>query len=128
MKPPIERNKDTALAFYDMMFNKGQPTEAVRQFVGDVYVQHNPIIGNGKKAFIDYFERMADEHPAKKVEIRRVIAEGNYVVLHCHQEFPGENAVAGMDIFRFDENGKICEHWSVLQESPKKSANNNSMF
>lgn len=124
----LEKNKQTAQAFYDMMFNQCKPREAIEQFAGKTYIQHNPEVGDGKQAFIDYFERMQDGYPGKKATFKRVIGEGNYVVLHCHQEWPGDSDYAGIDIFRFDEDGKIVEHWDVLQVIPEESKNDNSMF
>jgi predicted SnoaL-like aldol condensation-catalyzing enzyme len=123
-----EENKRNAQAFYDLMFNQCRPREAIEKYVGDVYIQHNPGVGDGKEAFIEYFERMNAEYPGKEAHFKRVIAEGEFVVLHCHQEWPGENDYVGIDIFRFDENGKVMEHWDVLQEVPEKSANTNTMF
>ena len=123
-------NRSAAMAFYDLMFNQCKPREAVEQYVGAIYTQHNPHVADGKEAFIEYFEKMAQEYPGKRVSFKRSIAEGNLVVLHCHQSWPTDQSKdwAGIDIFRFDEDGKVVEHWDVLQVVPAESKHTNSMF
>ena len=83
-----EAIKRNVLAFYDVMFNQCKPGEAVERHVSDTYIQHNPHVTDVPQGFIDYFDQMAAAHAGKHVEFKRIIAEGEFVVLHCLQTWP----------------------------------------
>lgn len=123
----LQQNKKSAIAFYKMAY-EGNPKEAVETFVGNEYIQHNPDVADGLQGFIDYFERMEKDYPNKSIEFVRCIAEGDLVALHTHQTWPGNDQYITMDFFRFDDNGKICEHWDSIQQIPETSANTNTMY
>lgn len=119
--------KQTAINFYRKAF-EGNPRQAVELYVGDHYIQHNPVVKDGKEGFIEYFERMQREYPEKSVTFLRAVEEGELVALHTHQVWPGEEEYVTMDFFRFDENGKIVEHWDAIQEVSGEPAHDNGMF
>ncbi len=123
----LEENKKNAISFYKMAY-EGNPKKAVELYVGATYIQHNPDVEDEPQGFIKYFERMQKEYPEKSIEFVRCIAEGNLVALHTHQTWPGNDQYVTMDFFRFDEDGKICEHWDAIQQIPKESANANTMY
>ena len=110
------------------MAYEGNPKKAIELYVGDEYIQHNPDVADGLNGFIDYFERMQTEYPDKSIEFVRCIGEGDLVALHTHQTWPGNDQYVTMDFFRFDERGKICEHWDAIQKVPEQSANGNGMW
>jgi len=123
-----DRNKANVVAFYDMMFNQARAADAIEMYAGETYTQHNPHVADGKDGFVAYFDRMATEYPGKRVTVKRTFADGNHVILHCHQTWPGNLEYAGIDIFRLDDDGKIVEHWDVLQELSSESENPNGVF
>jgi len=127
MKQNLESNKKHAIEFYRMAYD-GNPRRAVELFVGREYIQHNPLVGNGTEPFIAYFEKMKNEYPDKSIEFVRTLAEGNLVALHTHQKWPQDEEYVTMDFFRFDDNGKIVEHWDAMQQIPKVTANGNTMY
>ncbi len=127
MKRDLQANKEHAIAFYRMAY-LGKPAEAVAQYSGAHYIQHNPLVGDGKQPFIDYFEEMARDYPGKEIEFVRAVAEGDLVALHTHQTWPGDEEYVTMDFFRFDDDGKIVEHWDAIQVVPGESKNGNSIY
>ena len=127
MRHDLHQNKQNAIAFYRMAY-MGNPQEAVERYVGAEYIQHNPLVGNGKQPFIDYFNEMAAQYPDKEIEFVRAVAEGDLVALHTHQTWPGDSHYVTMDFFRFDEQGKIIEHWDSIQLVPSESKNGNPMY
>ena len=121
------KNKENAIAFYKMAY-EGNPGKAVELYMGSKYVQHNPLVGDGIEPFIEYFARMKTEYPNKSIEFVRSVAEGDLVALHTHQVWPGNDEYVTMDFFRFDQYGKIIEHWDAMQQIPENSAHNNKMY
>lgn len=123
-----QSNKEIAVAFFRMMFLDRDVDEAVRLYVGDKYVQHNPYMPDGVGPTQDYFPAYFEQHPQAVVEIKRVIAEGELVMIHnLWKDTPEDRGQAVVDIFRL-ENGKIVEHWDVSQDIPENPANKNGMF
>ena len=123
----IEANKQNAIAFYRTAY-LGEPAKAVEKYVGAEYIQHNPLVANGKQAFIDYFEEMGRDYPGKSIEFVRTVAEGDLVAVHTHQTWPGNEEYVTMDFFRFDDYGKIVEHWDSMQKIPGETKNGNTMY
>ncbi|MFO1162971.1 MAG: nuclear transport factor 2 family protein [Reyranellaceae bacterium] len=122
-----EANKKVVLDFYEKGLNQKDFEAAARHF-GPRYIQHNPGAPDGIEGFKAFIALRKEKFPNAKSEIKRVFADGDFVILHVHGvREPGERGVAIVDIFRL-ENGKIVEHWDVVQPIPEKTANTNGMF
>jgi predicted SnoaL-like aldol condensation-catalyzing enzyme len=124
----IERNKQTVVEYYELAFNAKEPEQAVEKYLGPKYIQHNPQAPDGAEAFIGFVRALAGQFPELNIEIKRVLGEGDIVVTHglikTSAEDPGQVAA---DFFRL-EDGKIVEHWDVLQPFPETSVNDHPMF
>ncbi|AOY15909.1 pyruvate kinase [Bacillus sp. ABP14] len=122
-----EKNKKMVVDFYNEVFNKHN-IDIIPKYVSEDYKQHNPFVADGRKAFMDFFKEDFVKNPNSSAEIKRVVAEGDTVALHVHSRTNSQDkGVAIVDIFRI-EDGKIVEHWDVIQEIPNEAANNNTMF
>ena len=123
----LEANKKSVVAFYEKAINQ-KDFDAASKHLGSRYIQHNPVAADGPEGLKAFIGFLRDKFPNSRSEIKRVFAEGDYVILHVHAvREPGTRGRAIIDIFRL-ENGKIVEHWDVIQEIPEKAANNNGMF
>jgi predicted SnoaL-like aldol condensation-catalyzing enzyme len=139
------RNKDNVLALYDLMINKKKSEEAAAKFVSPAYIQHNPLIADGSVALGKFFGQVTQERSRARVVVHRIIAAGDYVWAHVNflnlfNDDPEDTGIAGVDIYKFDAEGKAIEHWDALQlvGHPKNAvpmvapniprANSNGMF
>lgn len=123
-----------AIAFLDLALVKGQPRAAVDEFVGSSYRQHSPGVGDGVDAFIEFAEELGREYPNLSLTIHRTISQGDMVALHTEVRGLGtdtdgnELIKAAVDMYRFDADGKIAEHWEVIQDVPAEARHQNGMF
>lgn len=121
-------NKKLVLDFYSMLFEKRQVKEAFDRFVSPDYIQHNPNIPNGTAPDIAFLTEKFKNNPESTNEVKRAIAEGDLVVLHVHSRLnPADKGRAIVDIFRI-KDGKIVEHWDVIQPVPPETLNGNPML
>jgi predicted SnoaL-like aldol condensation-catalyzing enzyme len=122
----LETNKRSVREYYELAFNEHRPREAVERYLGDQYIQHNPQAPDGAEAFIGFVEAF----PEVRVDIKRIVAEGDIVVTHSLIRFNAqdERGTVAVDLFRLTDDGKIVEHWDVLQPFPEESANDHPMF
>ena len=123
----MEENKKIVAAFYDAAVNQ-KDFEKASQYLGARYIQHNPLAADGREGFKSFIAFLKDKFPNNRSEIKRIFADGDYVIVHVHAvREPGTRGNAIVDIFRL-ENGKVVEHWDVIQPIPEKAANDNGMF
>jgi len=125
--PQEEANKQVVMDFYEKALNQ-KDFEAASKHLGPRYTQHNPRVADGPEALKGFLQMLREKSPTSRNDIKRVFADGDYVILHVHaMREPGVRGTAIVDIYRL-ENGKIVEHWDVLQDVPEQSANDNTMF
>jgi predicted SnoaL-like aldol condensation-catalyzing enzyme len=123
----MEENKKTVRALYEAVLNKKDFDEASK-YLGSKYIQHNPNAADGPDGLKGFIGFLKDKFPNNRSEIKRIFADGDYVIVHVHAvREPGTRGNAIIDIFRL-ENGKVVEHWDVVQPIPEKAANDNGMF
>ncbi len=123
----LETNKKTVVAFYEAAINK-KDFKAASKYMGKRYVQHNPLAADGPEGLKAFLGFLKEKHPRSHSEIKKVFADGDYVILHVHAvRDPGDRGAAIVDIFKL-EDGKVVEHWDVIQPIPDKAANPNGMF
>lgn len=122
-----ELNKEIAMDFYDKAINQ-KDFEAASKHLGPRYIQHNPLAADGAAGLKNFLEYARANIPNFHTEVKRVFADGDFVILHVHAKSdPAARGSAVVDIFRL-ENGKVVEHWDVIQEIPEQAANTNGMF
>jgi len=123
----MEENKKIVAAFYDAAVNQ-KDFEKASQYLGPRYTQHNPLAADGREGFKGFITFLKEKFPNNRSEIKRIFADGDYVIVHVHAvREPGTRGNAIVDIFKL-ENGKVVEHWDVIQPIPEKAANDNGMF
>jgi predicted SnoaL-like aldol condensation-catalyzing enzyme len=126
----MARNKKNVVEFYNAVLNE-KDFEKAKTYVGATYIQHNPIGADGLDGIKGFINFLRDKFPQNKSEIKRVFAEGNYVIVHVHAvREPGQRGNAIFDLFRLDDDGKVLEHWDAVQPipDPANALNKNGMF
>ena len=123
----MEENKKIIAEFYDAALNQ-KDFEKASKYLGSRYTQHNPVAADGPEGLKAFLAFLKDKFPNNRSEIKRIFADGDYVIVHVHAvREPGTRGNAIIDIFKL-ENGKVVEHWDVVQPIPEKAANTNGMF
>ena len=126
----MERNKKNVVEFYNAVLNE-KDFDKAKTYVGATYIQHNPFGAFGLDGIMGFIGFLMEMFPNNMSEIKRIFADGNYVIVHVHAvREPGTRGNAIFDLFRLDDNGKIVEHWDAVQPipEPEKALNKNGMF
>jgi predicted SnoaL-like aldol condensation-catalyzing enzyme len=118
-------NKTIVVNFYQKLFGD-KDLSAIDETIGDTYIQHNPAAGDGKEALKSILTPFFTGAPKTKIGVQRVVAEDDLVVLHTRQVF-GTTVNSVIDIFRLVD-GKIMEHWDVIQAVPENPVSKHPMF
>ena len=123
----MEENKKIIAEFYDAALNQ-KDFEKASKYLGSRYTQHNPNAADGPEGLKGFLAFLKDKFPNNRSEIKRIFADGDYVIVHVHAvREPGTRGNAIIDIFKL-ENGKVVEHWDAVQPIPEKALNDNGMF
>ncbi|MEJ7641124.1 MAG: ester cyclase [Candidatus Nitrosocosmicus sp.] len=120
------RNDKIVREFYNKVFFDKNASAAVN-YLEDDYIQHNPNVPTGREAFINAFTLIFEQSPNYSTQIQRLYTDGDYVIVHSFAPI-GDTGNSIVDIYKVNDNGKIAEHWDVLQKIPSNPANNNTMF
>jgi predicted SnoaL-like aldol condensation-catalyzing enzyme len=122
-----EESKGIVTEFGRIAFGEGKPREGADKYLAEDYIQHNPQVPSGREAFVSAISGLLDQFPDATFDVKRVVAEDDLVVLHSLVKFtPDERGHAVVDIFRV-EDGKVAEHWDVLQDVPEETVSGNSL-
>ncbi|MDB5859510.1 MAG: hypothetical protein JWQ76_3199 [Ramlibacter sp.] len=124
----LDENKRLVVEFYELAINQQRPAEAARKYIQLPYRQHSPEVADGPDGFVHFISEMQKTHPKLKVAISKALADDDLVALHVHlTREANDPGLAIAELFRL-KNGKIIEHWDVVQPVPQKTASGNSMF
>jgi predicted SnoaL-like aldol condensation-catalyzing enzyme len=124
----LSQNKRLAKECLDTIFNQHDPAQAVAKYIGANYRQHNPNAADGPDGILAYATGYLKANPNMRMEFKRIIAEGDLVAVHSFlKPNSGDLGRAVVDIFRV-EDGRLVEHWDVMQPVPLKAENRNGMF